>query len=230
MRFLKKLRQFYRTMQVKGKPKIFCIGQNKTGTTSLKKAFQDLGYLVGNQREAEKLLPFYLSGDFRPIVEYCKSAQVFQDVPFSCPGMFEVLDKHFPGSKFILSVRDSSEQWYESLTKFHAKIFGGGQLPLKEQLQTARYVWEGWAWEAFSAMYPAPENDIYNREILMQHYEAYNRTVADYFKNRPCDLIILNLSEKGAYRRLMDFLNIRSPFEDFPWENKTQKVKSKTAA
>jgi hypothetical protein len=30
--------------------KIFCIGLFKTGTTSLKKAFQDLGYTVGDQR------------------------------------------------------------------------------------------------------------------------------------------------------------------------------------
>lgn len=230
MRFLKKMWAFYRSLQVKGKPKIFCIGQNKTGTTSLKKAFEDLGYVVGNQRKAEKLLPSYLAGDFRPIVEYCRSAQVFQDVPFSCPGTFEALDKHFPDSKFILSVRDSSEQWYESLTQFHAKVFGGGQLPVKEQLQSARYVWKGWAWEAFSAIYPAPETDIYNRETLIRHYEQYNRAVAEYFQNRPNDLIVLNLSEKGAYRRLMDFLNIQSPFDDFPWENKTEKIKSKHAA
>lgn len=31
------------------KAKYFCIGRNKTGTTSLKRAFEDLDYPVGNQ-------------------------------------------------------------------------------------------------------------------------------------------------------------------------------------
>ena len=33
-----------------GKVKYFCIGRNKTGTTSLKAAFEMLSYPVGNQR------------------------------------------------------------------------------------------------------------------------------------------------------------------------------------
>lgn len=69
-----------------GKVKFFCIGRNKTGTTSLKSAFEDLGYPVGNQRKAEILTgKYYFEGNFQPIVDYCKTAQVFQDVPFSYP-------------------------------------------------------------------------------------------------------------------------------------------------
>jgi hypothetical protein len=41
-----------------GKVKYFCIGRNKTGTTSLKRAFEDLGYPVGDQRKAEILTEF----------------------------------------------------------------------------------------------------------------------------------------------------------------------------
>ena len=46
------------------KPKIFCIGHNKTGTTSLTKAIKDLGFIVGNQREAELMFDDWLKRDF----------------------------------------------------------------------------------------------------------------------------------------------------------------------
>jgi hypothetical protein len=69
---------------VKDKVKYFCIGRNKTGTTSLKKAFEDLGFIVGDQRAAELLADrHYFDGDFEEIVKYCKTAQVFKNVPFS---------------------------------------------------------------------------------------------------------------------------------------------------
>ena len=38
---------------VAGKQKIFGIGHNKTGTTSLQKAMIDLDYIIGDQRQAE---------------------------------------------------------------------------------------------------------------------------------------------------------------------------------
>jgi hypothetical protein len=44
--------------------KIFCIGCNKTGTTSLETAFKDWGYKLGNQTIAERLVDSYLDRDF----------------------------------------------------------------------------------------------------------------------------------------------------------------------
>lgn len=43
------------TLNSIGRKKVFVIGQNKTGTTSLEKAFKDLGFIVGDQRVAEIL-------------------------------------------------------------------------------------------------------------------------------------------------------------------------------
>ena len=83
--------------------KVFCVGRNKTGTTSLDVALRELGYLMGDQREAEWLIDAYAARDFKPIVEYCRSAEAFQDVPFSYPYTYVVLDQAFPESKFILT-------------------------------------------------------------------------------------------------------------------------------
>ncbi|MDX8395773.1 MAG: sulfotransferase, partial [Mariprofundaceae bacterium] len=135
--------------KAKGKTKFFCIGQNKTGTTSLKKAFEIMDFPVGNQWKAEKLANRYYFGvEFNQIIEYCESAQVFQDVPFSWPETYKILDKSYPGSKFILTVRDSPEQWYRSITRFHAKCFGEGRVPLAEDLRNATYVRKGFMYKA----------------------------------------------------------------------------------
>jgi hypothetical protein len=86
--------------------KIFCIGFNKTGTTSLYHALLREGLKVGDQPTAERLLASYVDGDFDPIVEYCKTARAFQDVPFSMPNTYRHLYHAFPDAKFILSVRE----------------------------------------------------------------------------------------------------------------------------
>ena len=201
--------------------KIFCIGCNKTGTTSLQKSFSDLSFNVGNQYQAELLINEYMRGNFDAIIKYCESAQVFQDFPFSMPNTFKHLDKAYPNSKFILSIRDNPEQWYNSLIKFHSKLFGNGKVPTKEDLMNVKYVFKGWMWKFNRLFDGLPENDPYNKEILMNHYQKYNEEVIKYFKDRPNDLLIINLSDKNAYKKFCSFLDISSPFNDFPWENKT---------
>lgn len=102
--------------------KIFCIGQNKTGTTSLEQAFKDLNYNVYLQYKGGILLDDYINNKYDAIIDLCNSAQVFQDIPFSLPNTYKILDKEFPNSKFILSIRNNPEQWYNSLIKFHSLI------------------------------------------------------------------------------------------------------------
>lgn len=208
-------------------PKVFGIGNNKTGTTSLEKAMRTLGFKVGNQRFAEKnLMKPWSKRDFKPIIEYCQSAEFFQDVPFSKPFTFIALDQAYPKSKFILTVRDNPEQWYNSLTKFHAKLWGeNGRVPTKEDLQRAPYIYKGWAWEMNQFMGLTPENDPYNKQILTQAYSDYNKHVKEYFKHRPEDLLVLNVAKPNAYKDLCDFLNIETNKTDFPWENKTADIK-----
>lgn len=213
---------FSKQIKAAGKVKYFCIGRNKTGTTSLKAAFEALGYPVGNQRKAEILTgKYYFEGDFQPIIDYCKTAQVFQDVPFSYPDTYKYLDKAYPGSKFILTVRDDAEQWYQSITRFHAKKFGkDGRIPTVEDLKAAQYAWPGFMYNVVR-VHGTPDDDPYNKEIMIAHYERYNREVIEYFKNRPGDLLVINIAENGAYRKFTEFLGVDSPYEDFPWKNKT---------
>lgn len=104
---------------------IFFVGRNKTGTTSLKKAFKDLGCLVQQLRCKKELFDRnYFENNLYPTIKYCRRSQVFQDAPFSHFNILKHLDQALLDSKFILTERDEEEQWYRSLTKFHSKLFG----------------------------------------------------------------------------------------------------------
>ena len=62
----------------------------------------DMGFRVGNQAKAERLMEDWAQRKFHNIVEYCKSADAFQDAPFSNDYTYQVMDYAFPESKFVL--------------------------------------------------------------------------------------------------------------------------------
>lgn len=205
--------------------KIFGIGLGKTGTTSLKSAMEELGYTVGDQRTGELLMDDWAKRDFKSIVRFCKTADFFQDQPFSKPYTYIVMDQAYPNSKFILTVRDSAEQWYNSITKFHAKLWGkNGRVPTKEDLQNAEYVQRGWVWEINRMSYPTPESDPYRKKNMIEFYQSYNSQIKEYFRFRPEDLLVLNVAKEESYKKLCDFLGEKPVRDDFPWKNKTSEV------
>lgn len=212
------------TVQVIGRTKIFCIGRNKTGTTSLAEALRSLGIVVGNQAWAERLAQDWGTRDFRRLFLYCQTAQAFQDMPFSWPFTFQALDQRFPRSKFILTVRNSADEWYGSLTRFLAAMFGHGRAPTLEDLRTADYIRPGAAYAYNRMLYDTPADDPYNKAVLTASYETHNRAVIEYFRHRPGDLLVLNVSEPEAYPKLCAFLGRPAVSGAFPWKNKTDTV------
>ena len=162
----------------RNKEKIFCIGRNKTGTTSIYKALEDFGYRMGDQKKAELLNKDYAKRNWKPILDYCHSAEAFQDIPFSLPYTFIVLDNHFPNSKFILTERDSDEQWYDSFIRFQKKKHGGGKLPSKEVLMNNTYAYKGFTYDNKKLFFGTPDDDLYNKEIMIEHYNYHSKRKA----------------------------------------------------
>lgn len=202
--------------------KVFCVGRNKTGTTSLFDALQRLGYRMGDQLTAEKLLFDYARRDFRSLVQYCHSADAFQDIPFSFPYTFIALDQAFPDSRFILTLRDSPEQWYDSMTRFQSKIHSGeNRLPTAEELKASTRVLPGFAYHTKKIVYNTPDDDLYNREALIHSYNLHNDIVQDYFRTAPERLLVLNIAAAGAYEQLCEFLGHAPLAGGFAWLNKT---------
>lgn len=219
------LRRFWIRAKVglRRRPKVFVIGFNKTGTTTMKRALGEMGYMVASESEAKPLFHDWVKRDFKPIVRFCRFAEAFQDSPFSFPYTFIALDQAYPGSKFILTVRADDQQWYNSITKFHSRLWGSGDgyPPTKEQLQVAVNSYMGRPWDVNRALFGSPEDDPYNEMALKDFYNRYNLTAVEYFRDRPDDLLVINVAEKGAYQKFADFLGVKSTAREFPWENKT---------
>lgn len=211
------------------RPKIFCIGRNKTGTTTLFEALQTLGYSMGDQLTAEKMLFDYAKRDFRNLIQYCHSADAFQDVPFSFPYTFIAMDQAFPDSRFILTVRDSAEQWYDSMIRFQSKVHSlpsgtneANHVPTAEELKNSTRVFPGFAYHTKKIVFNTPDSDLYNRETLIENYNMHNDMVQDYFRATPEKLLVINVAEPDAYRRLCEFLGISQQEQNgFSWLNKT---------
>ncbi len=209
----------------KQKQKIFCIGTGKTGTTSVEKALKDLGYKLGDIPTGELLLKEYANRNFNPIIKFCKSADAFQDAPFSFPFTYIPLDISYPNSKFILTIRDNDEQWYNSLIKYHSKIHSkNGNVPTEDDLKEASYRYKGFAWEVRQKVFGIKSGeDVYHKQTFLDFYNHHNRMVKNYFKFRD-NLLVINLSNKNSYYEFCNFLNKEPLYDQFPWENKTSEI------
>lgn len=201
------------------KNKIFCIGCNKTGTTSLEQAFKDFGYKLGNQPKGEELLDSYLERDFEKIIKFCSSADVFQDAPFSFPHTYVALHQAFPNAKFILSVRDSDEQWYDSMVNFHTKTYG--KLPDYDMIKNSNYRYPGYMWKVRSRVFGITRDmKMYDKQIFTNYYNSHNHQARNYFNGNP-NFLEINISSENSYFELAEFIGCDPLYDKFPWKNKS---------
>ena len=94
--------------------KVFCIGANKTGTTSIAALLESLGYRLAPQIEAERMIDDWSRRDFRRLLKFCEKYDAFQDVPFSLDYTFQAFDTYFPaypGSSCLARVG----VWYDGV-------------------------------------------------------------------------------------------------------------------
>jgi hypothetical protein len=88
--------------------KIFCIGFQKTGTSSLDKALRILGYRVCGSYGI-----YDPSHVYEEAFELINKFDAFQDMPW--PILYKELDERCPDSKFILTLRPT-DSWISSMT------------------------------------------------------------------------------------------------------------------
>lgn len=204
--------------------KVFCIGFGKTGTTSLEKALKDWGFKMGDQAVAEILSEDWAQRRTDRIIRFCYTADAFQDLPFGSPRLYEELDIAFPNSKFILTVRDNENQWYNSLIKFHTKMWSSDKtrIPTVVDLENSLYRYKGWALDIKKMLYDFPNIKLYEEQYYKKKYLDHIKSIKDYFQNRDNDLLVINVAETGSYQKLAKFLNLNVDENDkFPWLNKT---------
>ena len=108
--------------------KIFGIGYGKTGTTSLGRALQILGLKV--KGFDEKLLQCVKEGNIESTLRTVEKFDAFRDLPWCFENFYITLHERFPGSKFILTIRET-ESWFKSQRNFWFKYFNH-KFPINE--------------------------------------------------------------------------------------------------
>lgn len=200
--------------------KVFCIGLNKTGTTSIEAALQGLGYRMGSQVRGELLLRNWLARDFGPIIQFAESADAFQDIPFSLPFTFQALACAFPEAKLVLSIRSSAEEWYDSLVRFNSVDLG--RLPTAEELKLNTYRYPGFMYEAQVGTVMVTDDDLFERQAHLDFYNAQSHNVTAYFRNSN-RLLVINIGELGSYQKFCEYLGREPVLHAFPHLNATIK-------
>lgn len=136
------------------------------------------------------------------------------------------MDAAFPGSKFILTVRDSADHWYRSLIKYESmrmhKRAGSYRLPTPEEIRSDPYVYQGWLWRSMELIWGREVGEAFDEARLKAHYEAHNARILDYFRHRASDLLVLNVAAPDAMQRLCGFLGRDAAGLAMPWLNQSK--------
>ena len=182
-----------------GKAKIFGIGLSKTGTTSLANALQILGYNTKDNMGVVK----YAAGDLSSVdLDTVDAFDAVTDTPV--PSFYRELDARYPGSKFILTVRDS-DGWLKSCKKQFTQRFAEVQTVAHKRLFTDLY-----------------GTDVFDAQGFRNGYERFVDGARNYFKDRPRDLLIINIAAGEGWDELCRFLGQPVPDIPFPKANVTQ--------
>lgn len=212
--------------------KVFFIGRNKTGTTTMYHTMIKLGFKVANQTVGEVLTADYMEqGRMDRLEGYIETAEVFQDVPFALPGFYKELIERYPNAKFVLTVRDSAEQWYQSVVRFQKKTalkyaeakppessdLEGNEtaIALKDKKRTLHdpnglmdinYLYQGFAYDIYKHTYNYPEVPLHDEAYYKGVYNKHIEDVKADFAGQPDRLLVLNAGEPGALHDLLTFL------------------------
>ena len=165
------------------KPKIFGIGLAKTGTTSLNDAFAILGIAsIGCPTSVASIRRFDAATD-----------GIVAD-------QFEELDRTFPNSRFIYTVRDR-DSWLRSYTRYRGRKLPASQAHL----------------DKVERLYGTAGTES---RVLLDSYERHDRHVREYFRDRPDDLLVMNICGGEAdWESLCAFLGKPVPDVPFPASN-----------
>ena len=186
--------------------RIFGIGMHKTGTTSLHTALKILKYGSAHWKGAG-----WARGIWNQFIEFGHSELLDKsyavcDLPITL--LYEKLDKLYPGSKFILTIRDE-EEWIQSVENHWSY-----------ELNPYRASWnkDRFTHRIHKILYG---QQTFDREIFLERYRKHNADVIEYFKGREEDLLILNVNDEIDWAPLCEFLGDEIPNVPYPNSNKT---------
>lgn len=181
--------------------KVIGVGLNKTGTKTLRHCMQHWGYR--HQSFDLKAFELYRAGKLDELLDWMEDFDSFEDWPW--PLMYREIDQRFPGSRFILTLRDTPETWYRSLCKMAVRMG-----PLND-------------FERHIYGYAMPQG---HRQEHIDYYETFNREVREYFRDRPEQLLTVCWEKGDDGTALAEFLGQESLPKAPPKLNVSRRVYS----
>jgi hypothetical protein len=190
------------------KEKVFCIGLGKTGTTSLAKALEYMGFHVGRRQVVFKkhlpnveLIDSVKTGRYDEIFKILPFFDAFVDNPW--PLLYKELASRESQAKFILTTREEGS-WLKSVLTY----FGNSH-------------------SEFRKLVYGESSPKGNETLYLNRYQKHNQEVIEYFASSSNRLLVLPLEERGKWQLLANFLGTTRPNMDYPITNKTNKNQHK---
>lgn len=188
-----------RRLFFKPKNKVFIIGFHKTGTSSMGKALQILGYRVcGSLKEGvdlDKIKSSSKSSLLESMYDVFENYDAFQDTPWFL--IYKELFNAFPDAKFILTIRDE-DKWIKSIQKH----FGNNSF------QYHNYIYG--SYDTFT-----------DEKIYRQVYSKHNKECEMFFLEMKKEILILDLEHSlNKWQLICNYLKVNSPNGKFPYANK----------
>ncbi|WP_421789755.1 sulfotransferase family protein [Hyphobacterium sp.] len=201
------------------KPMVFGLGLSRTGTRSLTAGLQMLGWDTSHYPIDEDTYTELAYGQYDlTLLKYYDGLTDITTAPY-----YQQFDKQYPGSKFILTVRDR-DGWLRSCQNhwFNRPAFKQTDDPDEETHLLMRQLLR-------SAVYGCYN---FQPERFVWVYEKHVAEVKEYFKDRPDDLLILNVCNGEGFEKLAPFMGVPAPAEPFPHKGNimSQRVEAARAA
>lgn len=182
--------------------KLFGLGLSKTGTSSLTDALNRLGVRAIHYPSDTRTYDELRAGRWRlSILEDYDAALDITVAPF-----YAQLDRAYPGSRFVLTVRDLAT-WLRS-AEVHWRLMMDWWHAYPDFKRFHEFIGV--------ATYGTVE---FERDRFAYVYETHERNVREYFRDRPGDLLVLDVCGGDGWEPLCRFLGVPAPEEPFPHAN-----------
>jgi hypothetical protein len=186
-----------------GAAKVFGIGLSRTGTTSLTRALEHLGYKTVHYPHDPVTLAELSGGVFRlSVLDAFDAVTDITVAPY-----YPQLDSAYPGSKFVLTVRNI-EQWLVSMAE-HFDRLGPHLQQHPEMRPFTDFI--------CAAVYGT---QAFDRERMKWVYETHVQNVRSFFRGRPDNLLEVDICSGSGWAELCSFLGRPMPDMTFPFLNR----------
>ncbi|MBE7436825.1 MAG: hypothetical protein HS115_00100 [Spirochaetales bacterium] len=185
--------------------KVFGIGLGRTGTKSLSLALDVLGIIVIHYPISETIYQEMTSGNFQFSI-----LQEFDGITdITVAAFFRELDELYPGSKFVLTVREEAG-WLKSMEEHWSNkpIHDHEGGPSETQMKIRRFL-RATVYGIYT----------YSRQRLRNVHRQHEKDVREYFKDKD-NLLIMDITRGDGWDRLCPFLGLPVIDAPFPYVNK----------